>query len=108
VPKYFRDYSTLLTGGLTGNLAVTYLGSYNLHYSVTSIDDQNGTATVNFQAKNPSTITSALRPPVIGYTQWWNQNVGTPLNSFFSTGPLSPTVQNFNWTETIPLSQPHP
>jgi hypothetical protein len=25
VPKYLRDYSTLLTGGLTGNIALTYL-----------------------------------------------------------------------------------
>jgi hypothetical protein len=36
VPKYFGDYSTLLTGGLTGNIAVTYLGSYVLSYKVIS------------------------------------------------------------------------
>jgi RHS repeat-associated protein len=32
VPKYLQDHSTLFTGGLTGNLAVTYLGSYGLSY----------------------------------------------------------------------------
>lgn len=37
VGKYLKDYSTLLTGGLTGNLAVTYLGSYGLKYQVTAL-----------------------------------------------------------------------
>src|SRR5688572_29066928 len=32
VPKYLDDYSSLATGGATGNLAVTYLGSYTLTY----------------------------------------------------------------------------
>ncbi len=109
VPKYFGDYSTLLTGGLTGNLAVTYLGSYQLTYNVTGIDAANGIATVNFQAYNVSSIASATHPPVIGYTGWWNQYIGAPLNNFFSTGPMSPTVQNFNWTENIPIpQQPNP
>ena len=40
VPKYLRDYSTLMTGGLTGNIAVTFLGSYGLKYEVLSIDEQ--------------------------------------------------------------------
>jgi hypothetical protein len=43
VPKYIRDYSTLLTGGMTGNIAVTYLGSYGLKYEVLSIDEESGT-----------------------------------------------------------------
>ena len=69
VPKYIRDYSTLLTGGLTGNLAVTYLGSYGLKYEVLSIDEEDGTARVHFTVSNSSTIESAAHPPVIGYTQ---------------------------------------
>ena len=36
-------------------------------------------------------------------TQWWNNNSGTPLNNFFSTGALSKTTQTFQWTETIKL-----
>jgi hypothetical protein len=108
VPKFVGDYSTLLTGGLTGNLAVTYLGSYNLSYNVTSIDSANGTATVNFQTYNVSSIASATHPPVIGYTSFWNQYIGTLLNNLFQSGPMSPTVQNFNWTETIPVPNPHP
>ena len=89
VPKYLKDYSTLATGGLTGNLAVTYLGSYALHYEVTDINLDNQTATVNFHVTNDSTINSATHPPVIGYTQTWNTYIGTPLNNFFASGPMS-------------------
>jgi RHS repeat-associated protein len=101
VPKYLRDYSTLLTGGLTGNLAVTFLGSYGLQYEVVSTDEESGTAEVHFSVSNTSTIESATHPPVIGYTQWWSNNIGKPLNNYFSTGPLSPTTQTVEWTETI-------
>ncbi len=101
VPLYFRDYSTLLTGGLTGNLAVTYLGSYGIHYKVVSVNKQSGTAVVQFNVSNNSTIESATHPPVVGYTTWWQNNVGTPLNQTFQQGPLSKTTQTFTWKETI-------
>jgi hypothetical protein len=94
VPKYLQDYSTLFTGGLTGNLAVTYLGSYGLSYSVA-----NGT--LDIQAWNTSSIASATHPPVIGYTNWWNNNIGNPLNDFFSSGPMSATTQNFDFHENL-------
>jgi RHS repeat-associated protein len=105
VAKYLRDYSTLLTGGLTGNLAVTYLGSYHLDYSVTSVSN-DGSATVNFHVTNTSSIESATHPPVVGYTEWWHNNIGQPLSTHFSSGPMSPTTQTFDWTETI-HSSPH-
>jgi hypothetical protein len=84
-----------LTGGLTGNLAVTYLGSYQVEYALTN-------STLDILVYNSSSIASALRPPVIGYTDWWKTNVGGPLNSFFSSGPLSPTVQYIHFHESIP------
>ena len=93
--------STLLTGGLTGNIAVTYLGSYELHYEILSVDEEDGTARVHFNVFNPSTIGSGIRPPVIGYTPWWSNNVAKPMNNFFSSGPLSTTTQTFDWNETI-------
>lgn len=63
VGKYLRDYSTLLTAGTTGNLAVTYLGSYVLNWQATV----NGNlATIVFTVNNSSTIQSATRPPVLG------------------------------------------
>ena len=101
VPKYFRDYSTLMTGGMTGNLAVTYLGSYGLRYEVISVDEASGTARVKFYVANSSTAASAMRPPVIGYTDFWNKNVGSRLNSTLSGGPMSKTRQTVEWTETI-------
>lgn len=99
IGKYLKDYSTLLTGGLTGNLAVTYLGSYSLNYQVTAIS--GNMATVMFTISNSSTIESATHPPVIGYTEWWSNNIGQPLNNALSTGPMSKTTQSFQWTETI-------
>lgn len=94
VGKYIRDYSTLLTGGLTGNLAVTYLGSYNLNYTV-----NNGI--VNINVNNPSTISSATHPPIIGYTDFWNKYIGNPLDELFSSGPMSKTTQSFNFHEKL-------
>jgi RHS repeat-associated protein len=91
VPKYIRDYSTLATGGLTGNLAVTYLGSYGLRYS-----RSNGV--VNMTVTNSSTVASGFRPPVVGYTSVWDQYVGRPMNAALSSGPMSRTTQTFNFT----------
>jgi hypothetical protein len=99
VGKYVKDYSTLATGGLTGNLAVTYLGSYNLQWEVTAVNGNS--ATVQFLVNNSSTIQSATRPPVIGYYSWWQNSVGAWINSSFSSGPMSPTTQTFRWTETV-------
>jgi len=101
VGLYMKDYSTLLTGGAIGNLAVTYLGSYGLNYNVTGIS--GNLATVIFTVTNSSTIESATHPPVIGYTPGWSTYIGQPLNNFFSSGPLSRTTQTFNWTEKIRL-----
>jgi len=91
VPKYLRDYSTLSTGGLTGNLAVTYLGSFGLSYAAS-----NGG--VSMQVTNSSSAASALRPPVIGYTAGWQRTVGSRINQFFSSGPMSTTTQEFNFS----------
>jgi RHS repeat-associated protein len=101
VPKYFRDYSTLLTLGKTGNLAVTYLGSYEMAYETTQIDCKHGVAQVHFHVHNSSTIASATHPPVIGYTRWWNQYIGGPLNNLFASGPMSTTDQTFDWDEYL-------
>lgn len=91
VPKYVGDYSTLATGGLTGNLAVTYLGSFGLSYVASG-------GGVNMRVTNSSSAASALRPPVIGYTRAWHQNVGRHINQFFSSGPMSQTTQEFNFS----------
>lgn len=99
VGKYVKDYSTLTTIGLTGNLAVTYLGSYRLLYNVLSIN--NNLVVVQFTVTNSSTIASGTRPPIIGYQDWWKNSVGQFLNNAFSSGPMSKTTQTFIWTETL-------
>lgn len=71
VLKYIKDYSTLITGGLIGNLSVTYLGSYGLNWSVMNkTEDQ---AFVMLEVTNSSTIESGARPPVLGYTDFWKK-----------------------------------
>jgi len=95
---YLKDYSTLLTGGLTGNLAVTYLGSYNLKYTAAAY---NNTVVVSFNVENSSTMQSASRPPVVGYWPIWQQSAGKVINEKFKTGWGSTTTQSFNWTEIL-------
>ena len=101
VLKYMKDYSTLLTGGLTGNLAVTYLGSYTLNWRITNITKES--FSISFMVNNTSTIQSGTRPPVIGYTDFWQKNIGRPLNKAFESGPMSKTSQTFKWTEKVKL-----
>lgn len=101
VGKYVKDYSTLLTAGQTGNLAVTYLGSYSLNYTVTDIDIKRRTAIVHFTVGNSSSIQSATRPPVIGYTDVWKNGPGRWINNVIQTGPMSRTTQTFTWSKGV-------
>jgi hypothetical protein len=106
VPKYAKDYSTLFTGGKTGNLAVTYLGSYSLDIWITGVNRDNGAVQAMFNVKNTSNIESLTHPPVIGYTDFWSDSIAPVINgaasSITNLGPMSPTTQDFWWTETIP------
>ena len=99
VGKYINDYSTLITGGRTGNLAVTYLGSYDLIWSVLGFKDDK--AVVLMEVSNTSTLQSGTRPPVIGYTETWKNTVGTWLNNIVKSGPLSMTSQTIVWVNFI-------
>lgn len=104
VGKYIKDYSTLLTLGYTGNLAVTYLGTYNISWKVISIDFIKSTVIVSFKVYNSSTMASGTRPPVLGYTEWYLNNVQPKVNDFFSSGWGSKTTQTFIWQETLKLN----
>jgi RHS repeat-associated protein len=88
VSEFITDYSSVLTGGATGNLAAAYLGSYGLNYSI------NGNI-MTINVFNTSSIESATHPPIIGYTSWWHKYVGDSLNKLFSTGAMSATTQTF-------------
>lgn len=101
VGKYLKDYSTIATAGKTGNLAVTFLGSYSATMNVSNINAQAGTANVQVVISNSSTFASGTRPPVLGYTNWWQQNVTPTLNSYFSSGAMSPTTQTITMNQTV-------
>lgn len=99
VGKYLRDYSTLITLGLTGNITATYLGSYTLDY--TAIPSESGSVSLTVVIRNSSSIGSALRPPVLGYTKWWRRNIVEPLNAAAGSGPFGTTTQTIMWTEDV-------
>ena len=101
VGLYVKDYSTLATGGLTGNLAVTFLGSYRMKYMITEITPTK--AKVVFVVTNSSSMQSASRPPVIGYLDVWKNTVGKKINETFETGWGSTTTQTITWYEEIYL-----
>ena len=105
IAKYLYDYSTVATGGMMGNLTVTYLGSYSATITASKIDCCKGTATLTFVVTNTSTAASATRPPVAGYTEWWNTVVQPAINSFFSEGAMSETSQRFEWTESASFTK---
>ena len=107
VPKYLYDYSTLGTGGMTGNLVVTYLGSYSLDITASDIKCSIGTAKLSFLANNSSSAVSATRPPVLGYTQWWQNNIAPYINQWFQNGGMSTTTQTFRWTENVSFDANH-
>jgi hypothetical protein len=99
VPKYISDYSTLLTIGKMGNLAVTYLGGFKVEIYIADVNFSTGQASVLFNVYNSSTLGSGIRPPVLGYTKFWNNTVAPMLNP--SQGPMSEVTQSFWWYETI-------
>jgi hypothetical protein len=89
------------TFGLTGNLAVTYLGSYILKWKILSVDFNTKTAIIEFKVENSSTMQSASRPPIIGYWYIWQNSIGKIINNAFDSGPGSKTTQSIKWEETI-------
>lgn len=101
VGKYIVDYSTLLTAGQTGNLAVTYLGSYGMECTVTEITATK--AKVQFVVTNASSMQSASRPPVIGYLEIWKKTFGKKIHESFEEGWGSITTQRITWYEEIKL-----
>ena len=101
VGKYVIDYSTLLTGGLTGNLAVTYLGSHVAEVTVIGVNP-DGSYEVRITVSNESSLESATRIPKIGYEDWYKDSVGSFWNDVAeNTGFGTTTKQEITWTETI-------
>ncbi|MEN3586366.1 ALF repeat-containing protein [Streptomyces sp. ZYX-F-203] len=99
--KYIQDYRTLSTAGLTGNLACTFLGSH--YVRMTPIrENADGSVVWQYTAFNESDIESATHPPVIGYTDWWSDNVGSFIEDVVGdSGPMSPKTQVIEFNVTL-------
>jgi RHS repeat-associated protein len=99
VGKYIGDYATLLTGGATGNLAVTYLGSYTLTITPTQVTSSG--AHLAYHVSNASTLASATHLPfyglIPGHQDWENFVNSIPGGS----GPMSATSQDIYWSEDV-------
>jgi hypothetical protein len=101
VGKYVQDYSTLLTAGASGNLAVTYLGSHRIHWEVVG-QRPNGDWEIEFTATNSSSLQSATGPPVLGYEPWYRDSIGAATDNISEVfGIGRETTQTIKWTETI-------
>ncbi len=96
----FMDFTT--------NMSAAFLGSYNMDYTVKSVDKEAGTATIQFHVSNDSTMNSGthIAPELGGYSDWWSENIAKPLNSYYDTGRFSTKSQSLTWTETVDLDDP--
>ncbi|MFI0925360.1 DNRLRE domain-containing protein [Streptomyces sp. NPDC021012] len=92
----------------TSNMSAAFLGSYNMDYTVKSVDKEAGTATIQFHVSNDSTMNSGthIAPELGGYSDWWSENIAKPLNSYYDTGRFSTKSQDITWTETVDLNDP--
>jgi RHS repeat-associated protein len=104
VAKYLGDYSNLLTFGAFGNLAVTFTGSYSATFTAKNIDCCTKTADLEIVLNNTSHAASALRPPILGYTDSWQTHIAPMVNRLFQSGPGSPTTQKVTLTKKLTLS----
>jgi RHS repeat-associated protein len=107
VLKYLYDYSTWVTGGMTGNQAVSFLGSYKLEITASGVRCSQGTATLSFYVYNESTAASGTRPPWLGYTKWYQTVVAPNINKWFQSGGMSTRIQTFRWTEDVTFQENH-
>jgi hypothetical protein len=103
VGNYINDYSGIATGGRSGNLAVTFLGSYSGTISVSNVTSSG--ATLNYHVSNISDLASATHLPFYG--EIYNAcGCGDAWEAFVNSipgdsGPLSPIRQDFYWSENV-------
>lgn len=101
----YRDLGGLSMYGLPGSLAYTYLGSHQVRMTPIR-ENPDGSVVWRYTAYNETTAQSATRVPGIGYTDWWEQNVGWRvdlLTQYYSgdDGPGSPTSQVIEFEVTL-------
>lgn len=52
---------------------------------------------------NDSTLSSATRPPILGYRPWWQQNIAPILQAIVQNSemPMATKSQRITWTEEL-------
>lgn len=95
-------------GNLVGNMAASVMGSFEFSWEKTGVD-YNGNAIVVCHLSNPMSANSLLKVPLIGYTDFWRENVGNKINAYFNSeaneaGIMQTVNINMTWTEIIPKS----
>ena len=94
------DGVNVVSGGNAGNLPETFLGSYNLTYTVESID-QYGNATVTYRIENNTTIDSMTRIPGTNGKHIWPYEELIEENE--QAGRWEKLHQTIVWTEIIEI-----
>lgn len=89
-----------------GNLAASVTGSFKVHWKLESYD-KDGNAIVSFELYNDMSAGSATRPPLIGYSKFWQDNVTPAINKAANsrwnfTGFMRTVNITMTWTKTIP------
>ncbi len=92
---------------MTGNSAVSFLGSYDLQITASAIRCSKGTATLSFYVYNESAAASGTRPPWLGYTRWYQTVIAPNINRWFQNGGMSTRIQTFRWTEGVTFHENH-
>ena len=83
------------------NSDISFLGSYDLDYSVDNISCRKSTAHVKFHALNKTSLESLFRSPITGYEAGSNNSIVTKLEWLRSLGFAVDKYQDFRWDEEI-------
>lgn len=94
----FGDLANFAGDGNLKNAVVSFLGSYQLHIQVSSLNKAKREVTLDFHIFNSTTLESGVRNPGSGYGRG-HGNKKPPLRSGVY-GPMSETTQDIYWSET--------
>jgi hypothetical protein len=101
ISTYLGDLGAWNAYGQTGNLAYTYMGSHDVRMTPIR-ENPDGSVVWRYTAYNESDIESATHPPIIGYTEWWSDSVGSLVDDIVGgSGPMSRTTQVIQFEVTL-------
>ena len=88
-----------------GNVAASIIGSFTLSWSLHKFND-DGSATIKISICNDMSAKSFLKPPMTGYTPFWQKKIAPQIQSFFDngakgTGVMNTINMNIEWTANI-------